>query len=151
MKPFSLKIFMQPNLFNEEFNRTKKQPNTSIKLEIVRSFSSIHTDRKKSKQMHGQVSSKKEFELAPRKIKQVSAYANEANWESELSLQKDSNSADRPWEIEKSTNEKVLARGLGHSPKIQIYSINGNRCFKSTVCKSVLATWDNCTILLALP
>jgi hypothetical protein len=29
--------------------------------------------------MHGQVSSKKEFELAPRKIKQVSAYANEAN------------------------------------------------------------------------
>jgi hypothetical protein len=69
--------------------------------------------------MHGQVSSKKKFELAPRKIKQVSAYANEANWESEFSLQKDSNSADRPWEIEKSTNKKVLARGLGHSPKFK--------------------------------
>jgi hypothetical protein len=27
---------------------------------------------------------------------------------------------------------------LGHSPKIQIYSLNGNECFKSTVCKSVL-------------
>jgi hypothetical protein len=68
MNPFSLKIFMQPNLFNEQFNRTKKQPNTSIKLEIVRSFGSFHTDRKKSKQMHGHVSSKKNLKLAPRKI-----------------------------------------------------------------------------------
>ncbi len=36
---------MQPNLFSEQFNRTKKQPNTSIKLKIVRSFGSFHTEK----------------------------------------------------------------------------------------------------------